>query len=131
GLPVVSCVSIGFGAAISVFDKGTPSFAELTGMDAKAEYAWNMDRFVRFVTPAIPEYMREQLAKAMSGGGHIPFVVTGVEISAAIACVEISKQILEIGERVLAPQGIYIDPVKVSAERLTADYRARSKKKVA
>jgi hypothetical protein len=127
----VSSVSIGFGAAISVFDKGTPSFLELTGMDPKADYAWNFDRFVKFVTPTIPEYMRKQLAKAMDRSSHIPFVVTGVELSAAITCAEICKQILGIGERVLAPHGVYIDPMNLKAERFKADYRERDKGKAA
>src|SRR3989344_2392827 len=33
GLPLVSCGSLGFSGAVVVFDKHTPTFAELTGLD--------------------------------------------------------------------------------------------------
>ncbi len=125
GLPVASCAALGFGATVVVFDKTTPTFAELTGMDSSFPYEENIRRFARFICPEIPDYMQEQLAKAFRRESHIPFVVPGVEISAACAVTEIAKQILNIGEKVRAPKGIFIDPVSLKFEIYEANYSAR------
>jgi molybdopterin-synthase adenylyltransferase len=125
GIPAVSCVSVGFGAAIVVFDQGTPSFRELSGLDPSAEYVQNIDRFLRFAMPEIPEYMREQVGKAATRSSHVPFLVSGVEMSASLVTMAICQRILGLGDRVLAPQGIYVNPLELRLERFTADWRAR------
>lgn len=125
GLPVVSCGSLGFSAAVIVFDKTTPTFAEQTGLHAAADYQQNIRRFIQFLTPEIPDYMQEQMEKAMNRESHIPFMVAGVEIAAACAATEIAKQILSLGPQVRAPNGLYIDPVNHRFEIFNADFRAR------
>ncbi len=125
-LPVVSCGSLGFSAAVIVFDHTTPSFADLTGLDPHSDYETNIRNFVQFLCPEIPDYMQEQMQKAMKRTSHIPFVVPGVEFSAACAVTEICKQILNIGKKVRAPQGIFIDPVGLKIEIFEASYNARN-----
>lgn len=125
-LPVVTCVSVGFGAAIVTFDnQGGPSFTELSGLDLSAPYEVNIDRFVNFIVPEIPSYMSAQVAKAMTRSSHLPFVVNGVEFSAALTCTEICKNMLGIGDRVMAPHGIYFNPVTLKLEQFQADHRLR------
>lgn len=123
GLPLVSCGSLGFSGAVIVFDKNTPSFAELSGLDLSLPYEVNIRRFVQFICPQIPEYMKVQMEKAMVKSSHIPFVVPGVEISAASAATEIVKQILKLGKIVKAPKGIFIDPVNLKIEIFEASYK--------
>ncbi|HRO67760.1 MAG TPA: ThiF family adenylyltransferase, partial [Pseudobdellovibrionaceae bacterium] len=94
GIPVVSCAAVGFAGVVAVFDEGTPSFEELTGMDPDAEPLENLERFFRFICPEIPEYMREQTLRALNRETYIPFVVPGVEISAAFATAELVKGLL-------------------------------------
>lgn len=126
GLPVASCGSLGFAGAVIVFDRHTPTFAELTGLDPELPYETNIRRFVQFLCPEVPDYMRAQMEKAMNRESHIPFMVPGVEIAAAVAVTEIAKQILEIGKRIRAPYGIFTDPVKVKTEIFVASYKERS-----
>jgi molybdopterin/thiamine biosynthesis adenylyltransferase len=127
GLPVASSGSIGFSASVVVFDKTTPSFSELTGMSADLPYEENIQRFVRFITPEVPEYMRVQLEKALRKESHIPFVVPGVEIAAAIVTTEIAKQILNLGQKVRAPYGIHVDPVELKIQKYDVAFdRARN-----
>lgn len=125
GIPLASCGAVGFSAAVIVFDRTTPTFAQLTGLDPSLDYETNIRRFVQFLTPRIPDYMQDQLAKALARESHIPFVVPGVEISAACAVTEVAKQILNLGKRVRAPRGIFIDPVRLDIEIFDASYRAR------
>lgn len=125
GLPVASCGSLGFCGAVIIFDKFTPPFSELSGLDITLPYETNVRRFVQFICPEIPDYMKAQMEKAMTRSSHIPFVVPGVEISAAVAVTEISKQILNIGKKVRAPQGIFIDPINLKIEIFNARYNAR------
>ena len=125
GLPVASCGSLGFCGAVIVFDKNTPSFEELSGLDVSLPFEINIRRFVQFICPEIPDYMKSQMEKAMTRSSHIPFVVPGVEISAAVAVSEISKQILNIGKKVRAPEGIFIDPINLKIEIFNASYDAR------
>lgn len=125
-IPVASCGSLGFSSAVIVFDHSTPSFAELTGLDPKADYQTNIQRFVQFLCPQIPEYMQEQMQKAMNRNSHIPFVVPGVEFAAACAVTEVSKQILGLGKKIRAPNGIFIDPINLKIEIFEASYLARS-----
>lgn len=126
GLPVVSCGSLGFSGAAIVFDKHTPSFAELTGLDSSLPYEINIRRFIQFICPEVPDYMQAQMEKAMSRSSHIPFIVPGVEIAAGCAATEIAKQILNIGEKVRAPYGIFIDPVNLKIDIFEASYKARN-----
>lgn len=125
GIPVVSCGALGFGASVVVFDRGTPTFAELTGLDPSAPYELNIRRFIHFICPEVPSYMRAQLEKAMRKEGHIPFVVPGVEIAAAFAVSEIAKQILGLGVPVKAPNGLFIDPMSSRIEIFEASHAAR------
>lgn len=125
-LPVASCGSLGFSSAVVIFDHSTPSFAELTGLHPSADYQTNIRHFVQFLCPQIPEYMEEQMQKAMKKESHIPFVVPGVEFAAACAVTEVSKQILGIGKKVRAPHGIFVDPVNLKIEIFEASYLARS-----
>ncbi|HTL11450.1 MAG TPA: ThiF family adenylyltransferase, partial [Bdellovibrionota bacterium] len=48
GLLTVTCSTAGFGASVVVFDAKSPSFVELSGLSKTAEYAQNMDRWVKF-----------------------------------------------------------------------------------
>jgi len=65
------------------------------------------------------------MQKAMTRSSHIPFVVPGVEFAAACATTEISKHILNLGNKVTAPEGIFIDPVNLKIEVFTASHEAR------
>ncbi|MGZ3691686.1 MAG: ThiF family adenylyltransferase [Pseudobdellovibrio sp.] len=125
GLPVASCGSLGFSSAVIIFDQNTLSFAELTGMNPEFDYETNMTRFLQFLCPEIPGYMQEQMQKAMTRSSHIPFVVPGVEFAAACATTEISKHILNLGNKICAPTGIFIDPVNLRIEKFEASYLAR------
>ncbi|OFZ18459.1 MAG: hypothetical protein A2X94_00500 [Bdellovibrionales bacterium GWB1_55_8] len=124
-IPVASCGALGFGGAVVVFDQQGPSFAELTGISRDNSYEENSRRFLQFITPEIPAYMEKQLLRALNRSTHIPFVVPGVEIAAAIATTEIAKQILQLGEKVVAPYGIYFDPVNLRIQKFLASYQAR------
>lgn len=128
GLPLVSCGALGFSGAVVVFDKNTPSFAELSGLDLSLPYETNIKRFLTFICPEVPDYMKEQMEKAMSRSSHIPFVVPGVEIAAAVATTEIVKQILNRGEVVRAPYGLFMDPMRVKTEIFEASFKRLSKK---
>jgi molybdopterin-synthase adenylyltransferase len=119
-IPVVSCVAVGFGAALVVFDQRGPSFGAVTGMRAELSPGDNLARFVRSIIPEIPDYMATQVRRAMRRETHIPFVVPGVEFAAAAATTEIVKQILGFGLRTVAPQGIYIDPVRLQIRQYDA-----------
>lgn len=126
GLPVASCGSLGFAGAVVVFNKTTPTFAELTGLNPELPYETNIKNFIQFICPEVPDYMQEQLYKAFDRGSHIPFVVPGVEIAAAVTVSEISKHILGIGKPVVAPYGIFTDPVKVETCVFKASYQERT-----
>lgn len=125
-IPVASCGSLGFSSAVVVFDQKNQSFEELTGLNPEAAYETNIARFLQFICPQIPSYMAAQMQKAMSRSSHIPFVVPGVEFAAACATTEISKHILGIGNRVTAPEGIYIDPVNLKIEVFKASFEQRN-----
>lgn len=125
GLPLVTCATLGFAATVIVFDKSTPTFAELSGINSSYPYEENIRRYGQFICPEVPDYMQEQIVKAIRRESHIPFVVTGVELTAAWAVAEIAKQILNLGEKVRAPQGIFIDPVRLQVEIFEASHLAR------
>lgn len=124
-IPLASCGSLGFSSAVIVFDQKKQSFEELTGLNPEADYQTNIARFLQFICPQIPFYMMEQMQKAMSRSSHIPFVVPGVEFAAACATTEISKHILNLGNKVTAPEGIYIDPVNLKIEVFKAAFDER------
>lgn len=124
-IPVASCATLGFTGCMVVFDGKTPSFEELTGMKAHASLPENLDKFFRFICPEVPPYMLEQVIKSLDRSSYIPFVVPGGEISAAFAATEISKHILGWGERVMAPSGVFVDPVQMKIDIFKADHRAR------
>jgi molybdopterin/thiamine biosynthesis adenylyltransferase len=125
-IPVASCGSLGFSSAVIVFDQMSYTFEELTGLSTSADYQTNIKRFLQFICPRIPFYMMEQMQKAMNKSSHIPFVVPGVEFAAACATTEISKHILNLGNKVCAPDGIYIDPVNLKIEVFKASFAERN-----
>jgi molybdopterin/thiamine biosynthesis adenylyltransferase len=124
-LPVASCASLGFMGAMVIFDNNGPSFAELSGISNQKSFEENCQNFLKFICPYIPSYMEEQLLRATDRSTHIPFVVPGVEISAAMAATEISKHVLGIGKKILAPEGIYFDPVNMKTGSFNASYQDR------
>ncbi|MCC2678446.1 MAG: hypothetical protein K0R29_1022 [Pseudobdellovibrio sp.] len=124
-IPVASCGSLGFSSAVIIFDQKKESFEELTGLNPEADYQSNIAKFLQFICPQIPFYMMEQMQKAMTQSSHIPFVVPGVEFAAACATTEISKHILNLGNKVTAPEGIYIDPVNLKIEVFKASHTER------
>lgn len=126
GLPVASCATLGFSGSVVIFNKDTPSFDELTGMSADGDYIENLERFLRFISPRIPDYLSDQLFRAMNRSTHIPFVVPGGEISAAFCATEIAKNIVGFGRRAQAPTGIFADAFDLKVELFEASYRARS-----
>ncbi|MCO4753090.1 MAG: ThiF family adenylyltransferase [Bacteriovoracaceae bacterium] len=124
-IPMVSIGAIGMSASVVYFDQKGPSFSELTGMKVEDSYEENITKFVDFLTPEIPEYMREQLELALAGQGSIPFIVGGVELSAACCANEVVKHILKIGKNPVAPLGIHLDLANLKISTFTADYRER------
>ncbi len=125
-IPVSSCATLGFTGCMVIFDKSTPSFAELTGMHEDAPYPENLKKFFQFICPEIPEYMRAQIDKSMDRSSYIPFVVPGGEIAASFCATEIVKNILEIGEQVRAPKGVFIDSFQLKIDIFKASHEARS-----
>jgi molybdopterin/thiamine biosynthesis adenylyltransferase len=126
GISVASCATLGFSGSVVVFNKNTPSFAELTGISMSLPYEENLSRFLRFICPEVPPYMWGQLIHAMDRTGYIPFVTPGGETSAAVAASEIAKNIVGLGRTVVAPQGIFVDVAQVRTEIFEASYKARS-----
>ncbi|MEX1099710.1 MAG: ThiF family adenylyltransferase [Bacteriovoracaceae bacterium] len=126
GVPVASCGAMGFCASVVIFNSHTPSFEELTGMEIGKSYQENIKNFVDFLAPEIPFYMQEQMSKAMQGNGSIPFIVSGVEATAAACAAEIMKHVVKLGHRPVAPSGVFIDLANLRIEVFQADYRARS-----
>ena len=122
GIPVASSATLGYGAVLVVFDSrsGTPSFGELSGISNDLSPPENLERFVQMMFPDVPEYMLAQAERAMRGESHIPFVVTGVEFAAAIVVCEIVKDVLGLGERQLAPNGIYCEPIELRLEQFVS-----------
>jgi molybdopterin/thiamine biosynthesis adenylyltransferase len=120
GIPVVSSGSFGYGCVVMVFDSTSPSFGELSGITTGEGRGDALEKFVRMMFPEIPEYMRAQGELVLQGRGHIPFVVTGVELSAALVVLEIVKGILGIGARPRAPIGIYCEPLEFRIEQFTS-----------
>ena len=120
GIPVVSSATLGYGAVVIVFDSSSPSFSQLSGIAAGQDPKEALDRFVRLMFPEVPDYMRAQAELAMEGKGHIPFVVTGVELSAALVVLEITKGILGVGTQPRAPAGIYCEPLELRLEEFVS-----------
>lgn len=125
-IPVASCATLGFSGSVVIFNKSTPSFADLTGISNENKYEENLSRFLRFICPEVPPYMWGQLIKAMDRSGYIPFVTPGGEISAAMAASEIAKNIVGLGKKVIAPQGIFVDAAQVRTEIFEANYKVRT-----
>ncbi len=125
GIPVVSCATLGFSGSVVVFTPETPSFAELTGMDANAHFSDNLEKFLQFICPEIPDYMKEQMMRAMDRSSHIPFVVPGGEISAAFCATEVMKNVLGMGKRVYAPIGVFADSYGLKIDLFHASHEAR------
>jgi molybdopterin/thiamine biosynthesis adenylyltransferase len=131
GLPSISCASAGFGGAAIAFEKGCPSFAELSGIRRDNTKEQNFRCAAQFLVPEIPAYMAKQVARAADGSTHIPFAVPGVEIAAALVATHVSNAILGIGpKRVVAPYGMYFNPITMRAETFVADYRVRAEAKL-
>jgi molybdopterin/thiamine biosynthesis adenylyltransferase len=129
-IPVISCATLGFSGSVVVFTSETASFAELTGMDPRAHFTENLEKFLCFIAPEIPAYMQNQLFSAMDRSTHIPFVVPGGEIAAAFCATEIVKNIIGAGQRVYAPTGIFTDAFALKTQLFEASYRARALPKV-
>jgi molybdopterin/thiamine biosynthesis adenylyltransferase len=125
GITTASAACFGFGCSMVVFKKGGPSFAELSGMDTSLAPMENLERFGRFVSPEIPAYMMDQVRKAMSRQGHIPFVVSGVEAAGALVAAEAGRSLLGWGGGVCAPKGVYLDPMTPRLEVFEANWQAR------
>lgn len=123
---VVSTAAMGFAGFIIVFNEKSPSFEELTGMDPKSDFVENFKKFIQFISPQIPDYMKDQLMKSLDRSSHVPFVVPGVEICAAFCTSEITKNIIGSGQRVFAPQGLFVDAFNHKIEIFKADYKART-----
>lgn len=126
GLPVASCATLGFSGSVVIFNKDTPSFANLTGISTENSYEENLSRFLRFICPEVPDYMWGQLVKALDRSGYVPFVTPGGEISAAITASEIAKNIVGLGKTVIAPYGVFVDAAQVRTEIFEANFRTRS-----
>ena len=124
-IPVISCATLGFSGSVVVFNDKTPSFQELTGMNPHDHFIPNLEKFLQFICPKIPTYMHEQLMKSVDRSTHLPFVVPGGEISAAFCVTEITKNIVGFGQKVYAPQGVFIDAFNHKIEIFRADYKAR------
>lgn len=124
-IPVVSCATLGFSGSVVVFDENTPSFSDLTGMRSEDNFIDNLIKFIQFICPEVPSYMKEQMIRALDRSTHIPFVVPGCEISAALGAAEVVKCLLGIGNRILAPKGIFCDSYRSEILHFTADFRAR------
>lgn len=125
GITTASCATLGFGCSVVVLEPSGPTFAELSGMDATLDPIVNLDRFGRFIAPEVPAYMKAQVKKAVARQGHIPFVVCGVEAAGAMCSAEVARHLLGMGGGVVAPKGIYLDPMQVRLEVFDADWRAR------
>ena len=126
GITTASCATLGFGCSLVIIKPDGPTFAELSGMDPKLDPIENLDRFGRFIAPEVPKYMMAQVKKAAMRQGHIPFVVSGVEMAGAMCSAEVARHLLKMGGGVVAPQGIYVDPIRVRLEVFEASWRARA-----
>ncbi len=120
GIPVVSSATLGYGAVVMVFDSSGPSFSQLSGITQDQSDAEMLQRFVTLMFPEVPDYMRAQAELAMQGKGHIPFIVTGVELSASLVVLEIVKGMFGFGDRPRAPEGIYCEPLEFRIERFVS-----------
>jgi molybdopterin/thiamine biosynthesis adenylyltransferase len=125
GITTASCASLGFGCSVVILKADGPSFVELSGMDPALTPFENLDRFGRFIAPEVPAYMMAQVKKAMAGQGHIPFVVSGVEAAGALCSAEVVRHLLGMGGGVVAPKGLYLDPIGTRLTVFDADWRAR------
>jgi molybdopterin/thiamine biosynthesis adenylyltransferase len=133
-LPVASCAAVGFMGVAVIFDNKltSPSFAELSGISPANTPRENSRRFVRFICPYVPLYMEEQLVRALDpdaagpGPTHIPFVVVGVEMAAAVAATEIVKHVLGMDGGAVAPNGIFMDAMTMHGGFYEASFAARS-----
>lgn len=126
GLPVMTCGSVGYGSSVVIFNKKTPTFAELSGICRSNSQQMNVERFINFIAPKIPDYMIKQVRACVDQSTHIPFVVCGVESCASLAVGEISKYFLNFGQQVTAPFGIHIDPVSLVIEKYDCRYDRRN-----
>lgn len=125
GISVASCATLGFSGSVVVFNSQTPSFEEMTGISMENPYSENLKRFLQFICPKVPTYMTKQLDLAMSRESYIPFVTPGGEISAAFAASEIAKHIVGMGEKVVAPLGIFVDAALLRLEIFEAYHASR------
>lgn len=126
GIPVATCATLGFTGCVVIFKKGSPSFAEQTGISPDLPYEENLSRYLRFICPEVPPYMWGQLIHAMDRSGYIPFVTPGGETSAAVAASEIAKNIVGLGKTVVSPQGIFVDLANATTTIFEASYKVRS-----
>jgi molybdopterin/thiamine biosynthesis adenylyltransferase len=125
GITTASCASLGFGCTVVMITPDGPTFAELTGMSPELGPLENLDRFGRFIAPEVPPYMRAQVERAMRREGHIPFVVSGVESAGALCATEAARHLLGMGGGVVAPRGVYFDPIQLKIEVFEANWQAR------
>jgi molybdopterin/thiamine biosynthesis adenylyltransferase len=125
GIPVVAGACLGFGASMVVFAEGSPPYESCSGISEDQDQQLNIERFIRFIAPEVPAYMRSHLGRAAAGKTHVPFVVPGIEVAGAFIAAEISKHVLGLGHCIVAPAGLYIDPVRAQATQFEASYQAR------
>lgn len=125
GIPVVAGACFGFGASMVVFAEGSPEYEKCSGISEHQDQKRNIERFIRFIAPEVPSYMRLHLQQAAAGKTHVPFVVPGIEAAGAFITTEITKHVLDLGPFFIAPTGIYIDTVRGQITHFEASYQAR------
>lgn len=125
GIPVAAGACFGFGASMVVFGKDGPSYDACSGMSEEQDPKRNIECFIRFIAPEVPAYMRPHLEQAVAGRTHVPFVVPGPEIAGAFISTEICKHVLDMGRRVVAPSGLFIDAMRGQIVEFEASHAAR------
>lgn len=112
------CFSVGFGGVVTTFpyDQDSPSYESITGTSFDVDSRENTRRLIRWMSRVIPSPIEDRILAALRGEGPIPFVVTGVEIGAAIAAAATVEHLL-YRRGVYAPKVIAFDPFGGAAAR--------------
>lgn len=113
-IPCTVCFSIGYGGVATTFpyDLGSAGYEEITGTSIAVDSHENTRRLIVWLGAVVPAPIREGIEGALRGEGSIPFVVTGVEIGAAIAAAATVEHLLH-GSGVYAPEVIAFDPFRL------------------
>lgn len=114
GVAVTACFSLGFGGLATTFayDQGSPGYEEITGTSIDVDSLENTRRLLAWLGATVPPAIRARIEGALRGDGSIPFVVTGVEIGAAIAAAATVEHLLH-QTGVHAPDVIAFDPFRI------------------